>query len=324
MSPTEVFVAGLAFVFNSAGVEVTVLNSAGQQVPRPSYFSGSAVEIAPGQYLSSAHIFYGPITDGQANIYTSKGGNFFVQPESDYNTSNPLNRNVSGSNPISTYNNISGYAPSPISTVPVHDVIAFSATTADSNPTGVVLFSNPSISVISAYFASLNYTGYIATTDPGTGKVTTASQPHQAAMIATVNADHTFSMNQSAPPGFSGAGVWGTVSNGTNYVIGTIIGQNATQTQSLANYLSSSEFYKLFPETSTSISTKARNLVVGSKTGNDKLRGAYQTTDIIDLGNNNIILAAGNGETINAGPGTNNVLFASGANGIKGTGTTFV
>ena len=93
----------------------------------------------------------------------------------------------------------------------------------------------------------------------------------------------------------SGGGVYATINN-QNYVLGTIQGgisdASGNALGTVANYITKSEYYKLFPITGTTSKT-VHNLIIGAANGDDDIRGSFQTTDVVASGNNNLILAPG-------------------------------
>src|SRR5208282_2024145 len=154
------------------------------------------------------------------------------------------------------------------------------------------------------------FTGYLPRKISSNGIVTERQITSADNSIVGVDRTaQTFDLSGNVGGGFgaSGAGDWGAY-GGNNYVLGTVLG--TTDTNAVASYITPSEFYSVFALQGTP-STSTHNLIIGSSSGHEDIRGSFQTTDIIGAGDRNLILAAGNGDTINPGPGENNILFPS-------------
>lgn len=322
MSVTEVSLTGIGYVYNPSN--------------KNQYFIvvdfGSAVEVGAGLYLTAAHVAYDPILASELGI--SNSGYLPQDPQFSTYVINPSNvtyqsvnglwdyKGITGGSSISNPNSVSGYSPNLTTGVPAgNDIASFTAASAGT-PTGVVLFLNPTHSVMSKAFSSVSFTGYIPGPVNASGVQTESPITSSNNTIASVNQNNqTFALSSNVGgPGASGAGVWGT-EGGANYVLGTVLGTNGTN--ALASYITPNEFYTLFP-LGPAPSTTTHNLIVGSASGNNDIRGTFQTTDILGEGNNNLILAGGNSDTINPGPGIS-IIFSSTVDGVADTsGTTYV
>jgi hypothetical protein len=335
MSIEQVSLDGLALPLDSTGKPVPVTDANGQIVTdangnivnRQSVLQGSAVEVSPGLFLSAAHVFYGPVPGPGTSIFAYKttDGQLAINATSVNNSTNPLERAVSGSSnyAVNIDDNVSNYHASYETLRPSgNDLIAFSGGTVGT-PTGVVMFLKPSEQVFSQFFASVNYGGYPAIPLGSTG--TPALTSAVGSITSFDPQKGVFFVTGLTQGGMSGGGVWATAAgSNTDYILGTIEGNGGTET--IANSISAQEYYQIFPtkapkgQSGSSDDGGAKNLIVGSGDGGDLIRGTLQSASIIDSGGDNKILAGPNGDIINAGPGVDNEVFIP----QNDTGTTIV
>jgi hypothetical protein len=137
-------------------------------------------------------------------------------------------------------------------------------------------------------------------------------------------------------PGYSGAGAIITIKdeNGQsslgNYSIGNVSGASQTgmSPEGIIIGYTASDFYQIMNTVETYGSQDFKNLppnlIVGSLSGGNALRGTKRRATIITAGGGNTILAGPSGDVINAGAGVGNVAFTATPGGGTDAGTAFV
>lgn len=340
MTVNEVWLDGTANPLLMSNQPIFTTDKNGNQALVVSLMTGSAVETLPGVFLTASHVIAGPLyvdqADGSTDVYPviPIDGSFQIGGLLNYNSQDKTDRSVTQGNAVTSIN-LLGYDVKYSMQHPGGPDLGIVQSKPLGSGTGMMVFLKPSASQINSKFSSLSYTGYktptdenlvgakpIANTSTGNTVVSVDQSIYGTTLFGEqgviAGGNGTLQINGQAPPGTSGAGVWGISSDDKKeYVIGTIQGQypGANSPTTTVNYITDSYLNlitnKYTPSDDTLRKALPRNRVIGSADGGDTFAGVSAPVDYTGSIGNNKILAGKYGDTINVGQGLGNEIFLS-------------